>query len=66
MVKIIYLDIDGTLRDEINEITKNVKDAIRKCRETVPSVQTGRFGAEMEVSLINDGPFTILLDSDTL
>lgn len=33
MVKIIYLDIDGTLRDEINEITKNVKDAIRKCRE---------------------------------
>jgi len=25
---------------------------------------TGRFGAEMEVELVNDGPFTIWLDSD--
>lgn len=39
---------------------------IQKCRQSVPNVQTGRFGAEMEVSLVNDGPFTILLDSDTL
>ena len=39
---------------------------ISKCRENVPVVQTGRFGAEMEVSLVNDGPFTILLDSQTL
>ena len=39
---------------------------IRECRKTVPDVQTGRFGAEMEVGLVNDGPFTILLDSDTL
>ena len=39
---------------------------IRECRKTVPDVQTGRFGAEMEVSLINDGPFTILLDSENL
>ena len=28
-------------------------------------VATGRFGAEMAVELVNDGPFTILLDSDT-
>ena len=27
------------------------------------SVQTGSFGADMKVSLINDGPFTIVLDS---
>jgi len=27
-------------------------------------VATGRFGAEMTVDLVNDGPFTILLDSD--
>jgi D-tyrosyl-tRNA(Tyr) deacylase len=27
------------------------------------TVATGRFGAEMEVELVNDGPFTILLDS---
>ena len=39
---------------------------IRECRKTVPDVQTGKFGAEMEVSLVNDGPFTILLDSETL
>ena len=37
-----------------------------ECRKTVPDVQTGRFGAEMEVGLVNDGPFTILLDSETL
>ena len=39
---------------------------IRECRKTVPDVQTGRFRAEMEVGLVNDGPFTILLDSETL
>jgi D-tyrosyl-tRNA(Tyr) deacylase len=27
-------------------------------------VATGRFGAEMEVELVNDGPFTIWLDTD--
>lgn len=39
---------------------------IRECRKSVPEVQTGRFGAEMDVSLVNDGPFTILLDSEKL
>lgn len=39
---------------------------IRECKESVPDVQTGSFGAEMEVSLTNDGPFTILLDSEKL
>lgn len=39
---------------------------IRECRKSVPEVQTGGFGAEMEVSLVNDGPFTILLDSEKL
>ena len=37
---------------------------IEKCRESVPLVERGSFGAEMKVSLVNDGPFTILLDSD--
>ncbi|HIR27563.1 MAG TPA: D-tyrosyl-tRNA(Tyr) deacylase [Candidatus Choladousia intestinigallinarum] len=36
---------------------------IRLCREQVPVVETGVFGAEMKVSLCNDGPFTILLES---
>lgn len=39
---------------------------IEKCSESVPIVETGSFGADMKVSLINDGPFTIVLDSDTL
>ena len=39
---------------------------IRKCKESVPVVETGSFGADMKVSLINDGPFTILLDSEIL
>jgi D-tyrosyl-tRNA(Tyr) deacylase len=32
-------------------------------REVGVRVATGRFGAEMEVELVNDGPFTIWLDS---
>ena len=39
---------------------------IEKCRERVPVVETGSFGAEMAVELVNDGPFTILLDSEKL
>ena len=34
----------------------------QKAEEQVPVVETGIFGADMKVSLINDGPFTILLD----
>lgn len=36
---------------------------IAKARETVPTVETGIFGADMRVSLVNDGPFTVILDS---
>lgn len=39
---------------------------IQQCRQTVPDVQTGRFGAGMKVGLVNDGPFTIVLDSKDL
>ena len=39
---------------------------IEKCRERVPVVETGSFGEEMAVELLNDGPFTIILDSDRL
>ncbi|MBO5111959.1 MAG: D-tyrosyl-tRNA(Tyr) deacylase [Lachnospiraceae bacterium] len=39
---------------------------ISKCKEEVPVVQHGKFGAHMKVSLINDGPFTIVLDSDEI
>lgn len=39
---------------------------VRKAKETVPVVEQGEFGADMKVSLINDGPFTIILDSEEL
>lgn len=39
---------------------------IDKCKETVPVVERGIFGADMKVSLVNDGPFTIVLDSEKL
>ena len=39
---------------------------IAKCKDSVPVVEKGSFGADMKVSLINDGPFTIVLDSEQL
>lgn len=37
-----------------------------KLRITFPDVQHGEFGANMKIALINDGPFTIVLDSDEI
>ena len=39
---------------------------IEEASKSVPVVQHGSFGADMKVSLINDGPFTILLDEHIL
>lgn len=40
---------------------------VEECKKLgVGNVKTGDFGAEMKVSLINDGPVTIILDSDKL
>ncbi|MBQ4282335.1 MAG: D-tyrosyl-tRNA(Tyr) deacylase [Lachnospira sp.] len=33
------------------------------CRQRISKVETGEFGADMKVTLENDGPFTIVLDS---
>ena len=46
--------------DMANELYEYI---ISKCREDIPKVEKGIFGADMKVSLLNDGPFTILLDS---
>ena len=35
---------------------------IEKTREVVPKVEKGVFGAEMKVDLLNDGPFTVMLE----
>ena len=39
---------------------------VEQCKLQIPVVETGEFGADMKVSLLNDGPFTIILDSDEL
>lgn len=36
------------------------------CKKTIPVVESGIFGADMKVELCNDGPFTIVLDSDEI
>lgn len=55
--------VDAGSPDHANALYEYI---IEKCRERVPVVETGSFGAEMEVALLNDGPFTILLDSEKL
>ena len=55
--------IEAGKPDMANEMYEYI---IEKCRESVDEVQTGEFGADMKVQLLNDGPLTILLDSDQL
>jgi D-tyrosyl-tRNA(Tyr) deacylase len=46
--------------DEANSL---YEEFVRLCREDVGRVETGEFGAEMMVSIENDGPVTLLIDS---
>lgn len=39
---------------------------LEEAGKQIPDVQHGQFGADMKVSLLNDGPFTIVLDSDEI
>ena len=39
---------------------------IRLCREKGYHVETGEFGAHMEVESVNDGPFTLIVDTNDL
>lgn len=39
---------------------------ISQCKKEIDVVEKGIFGADMKVSLVNDGPFTIVLDSDEI
>ena len=39
---------------------------IEECRKECGNVQCGIFGAHMKIELVNDGPFTIILDSDCM
>lgn len=39
---------------------------ISQCKKEIDVVEKGIFGADMKVSIVNDGPFTIVLDSDEI
>lgn len=54
---------DAAAPDEANRLYEYFVSLVR---ESVPTVATGRFGAMMDVSLTNHGPFTIYLDTATL
>lgn len=39
---------------------------IKKCKEQNIYTQTGEFGADMKINLLNDGPVTIMLEKDNI
>ena len=39
---------------------------IKECKKQCEQVETGEFGADMKIALVNEGPFTIILDSKEL
>lgn len=49
--------------DYANELYEFI---INKCKDEGFNVQTGVFGAKMDVSLVNDGPVTVIFDSNEL
>lgn len=55
---------DSAPATQANELYKYFVELLRN--SGISSVQTGEFGADMQVELVNDGPVTILLDSKEL
>ena len=51
---------DAAGPDMANELYEYI---IESCKKEVAVVERGEFGADMKVELLNDGPFTILLES---
>ena len=54
------LAADPHLAEELYEYV------VELCRREVPLVGTRFFGADMQVELVNDGPFTVIMDSKEL
>ena len=55
--------VDAAKPEYANELYEYV---IEKCKESGYEVQTGIFGADMKVEILNDGPVTIVLDSEEI
>lgn len=54
---------DAAKPDYANDLYEYI---IQECKKYDVLVETGEFGADMKVSLLNDGPVTIILDSDEI
>ena len=54
---------DAAKPDYANDLYEYI---IGECKKYDVPVETGEFGADMKVSLLNDGPVTIILDSDEI
>ena len=57
--------VDAGSPDKANRLYEYFVNLVR-ATEGVAAVGTGEFGADMQVALVNHGPFTIWLDTDTL
>ena len=55
--------INAGAPDMANELYEYIID---ECKNTISIVQKGIFGADMQIDLTNDGPFTIILDSEEI
>lgn len=55
--------INAGAPDLANDLYEYIIDS---CKAVIPNVQTGVFGADMAVSIENQGPFTIILDSEEI
>ncbi len=54
---------DAAGPDEANALYEYI---IAEAKKSVPVVEKGIFGADMKVEMLNDGPFTVILDSDKI
>ncbi len=55
--------INAGAPDKANELYQYI---VGQCKKEVAVVEEGQFGADMKVSLTNDGPFTVILDSSEI
>ena len=60
---IVFLSKHQQFHDYANELYEYI---VNKCKNEGFNVQTGIFGAKMDVTLLNDGPVTIIFDSNDL